>query len=288
MLSSMTSFARQQAQGDWGSATWEIRTVNHRYLEVYFRLPDDFRVLEQQCREKISEYLSRGKVDVNLKFQSGFVAHPEIKLNQDMLNALSKATQIVESVFPKTGAINPLHILQWPGVVQNSELAIDSIAVPILNALDESLKELTRVRQREGMAISSLLVDRLNQMQTQLDVVIQRLPEINQQLRAKLVGKLKDVNVVVDNDRLEQELVYYVQRIDVSEELDRLATHILECHRIIKKGGAIGRRFDFLLQELNREANTLASKSVDTLQTHAAVNMKVLIEQLREQVQNLE
>lgn len=288
MLSSMTAFARQQSQGDWGSVTWEIRTVNHRYLEIYFRLPDDLRALEQQCREKISEYLSRGKVDVSLKFQPGSVSHPEINLNQNMLSALSKAAQSVETVFSKTGSINPLHILQWPGVIQDTELPIDSLTEPLLTALENALKELISVRHREGAAITTLLVERLNQIQVHVDNVLQRVPEINQQLRTKLVAKLKEMNMAPDHDRLEQEMVYYTQRIDVSEELDRLNTQIHECYRIIKKGGAIGRRFDFLLQELNREANTLASKSVDTFQTHAAVDMKVLIEQLREQIQNLE
>lgn len=288
MLSSMTAFARQQSQGDWGTATWEIRTVNHRYLEIYFRLPDDLRNLEQQCREKISEYLSRGKVDVSLKFQPGSVVHPDINLNTNMLSALSRAAQSVEEFFPKIGSINPLHILQWPGVIQNSELPIDSLSEPILSALDNTLNELRSVRHREGASIATMLVDRLNQIQAHIDNVVQRVPEINQQLRTKLMAKLKDMNMVADHDRLEQEMVYYTQRIDVSEELDRLNTHIIECFRIINKGGAIGRRFDFLLQELNREANTLASKSVDTFQTHAAVDMKVLIEQLREQIQNLE
>jgi len=288
MLSSMTAFSRNESQGDWGSAIWEIRTVNHRYLDISFRFPEEFRGLEQQFREKISQYLSRGKVEANLKYQPGVGTRPEIKLNSEVLSALSKATTSVESEFSKIGSINPLHVLQWPGVVLESDLNMESISSPIIDCLDGALSELVSARQREGSAIAKMLDDRLKQMKEHVDSVQKRLPEINQQQRDKILAKINDIKVEPDNERLEQELVYYAQRIDVSEELDRLSTHIDEFHRIIGKGGAVGRRFDFLLQELNREANTLASKSVDTTQTHCAVEMKVLIEQLREQVQNLE
>jgi len=288
MLSSMTAFARSQDHGKWGSAIWEIRTVNHRYLDVFFRLPEEFRGLEQQFREKIQQHLSRGKVEVTLKYQSGHTKSAEIMINEDALKALSNAATSVAAHFEKSGSINPLHALQWPGVMQESDLDLETIRPVLIDCLEGALNELVSVRQREGVAISKILSQKLDQMQAHVSTVQKNIPEINSKQREKLLTKINDINVEVNNDRLEQELVYYAQRIDVSEEIDRLITHIDEFKRVIGKGGAVGRRFDFLLQELNREANTLSSKSMDSKQTHAAVELKVLIEQMREQVQNLE
>ena len=288
MLSSMTAFARSQTQGDWGGVTWEIKTVNHRYLDIYFRLPDEFRGLEQLFREKIQQYLARGKVDVILKYQPSLSSSAEIKVNDNAVVAIAKATQLISTHFEKSGSVNPLHVLQWPGVMQESELGIEKIQTSLVDSLEMALKELVKVRQREGDAIVKLLLEKLAQMQSYVGIVEKYIPDINTQQREKLLSRIKEIQVEVDNDRLEQELLYYAQRIDVSEELDRLITHINEFKRLIEKGGIVGRRFDFLLQELNREANTLSSKSVDTKQTHAAVELKVLIEQMREQVQNVE
>lgn len=288
MLSSMTAFARSQAQADWGSATWEIKTVNHRYLDIYFRLPEEFRGLEQIFREKIQQYLSRGKVDVTLKYNPSLTTGSEIKINEETVRAVSNTAEKIASFFDKSGAVNPLHVLQWPGVMQEADVDLEKIQHDLMSSLETSLNDLVKVRQREGDAIATLLVEKLTQMKSQVSSVESAIPDINAQQREKLLMRINEIATNVDKDRLEQELVYYAQRIDVSEELDRLNTHINEFNRLIKKGGTVGRRFDFLLQELNREANTLSSKSVDTKQTHAAVELKVLIEQMREQVQNVE
>lgn len=287
MIKSMTAFARQQTQGDWGSASIEIKTVNHRYLDVNTRLPEMLRDLEMPLRELVRQHLKRGKVDCSLRFNAGSQGDANITVNQGLAQQLTMAADLItaqQQLTPYTA----FDVLRWPGVMQVAEADMTQTKSTLLTLATAALEELSQVRAREGAALAETIMQRLQSMEQLLIIVGQRSDEIVAEQRKKLHEKVQDMSVNVDAERLEQEIVLLAQRVDVAEELDRLATHIKETRRVLEKGGAVGRRLDFLMQEFNREANTLGSKSIDSDMTQIAVEMKVLIEQMREQVQNIE
>ncbi|MFY9994286.1 MAG: YicC/YloC family endoribonuclease [Leclercia sp.] len=287
MIRSMTAYARREIKGSWGSATWELRSVNQRYLETYFRMPEQFRSLEPVVRERIRARLTRGKVECNLRFEPDASAQGELILNEKLAKQLVNAANWVKMQSDE-GEINPVDILRWPGVMAAGEQDLDAITAEILGALDGALDDFIAARETEGQALKVLIEQRLEGVSGEVVKVRSHMPEILQWQRERLVAKLEDAEVQLENNRLEQELVLMAQRIDVSEELDRLEAHVKETYNILKKKEAVGRRLDFMMQEFNRESNTLASKSINADVTKSAIELKVLIEQMREQIQNIE
>lgn len=288
MIRSMTAFARSERRGEWGQLTWELRSVNHRYLEVSLRFPEELRSLEQVVRERVSARIRRGKVECNLRFRPDPAATPEIVLNGEYLDRLLQACGGVEGRLPRAAPVNPVDLLRWPGVVSEAERDLGAVMEEALAGLDAALAEMVATREREGEQIAGWLLSRCEAIDTQAAEVRERLPAIRDRLRERMLSRLAEIAVEADPGRLEQELALQAQKMDVDEELDRLSGHVAEVRRVLTRDEPVGRRLDFLMQELNREANTLGSKSVDADTTRAAVELKVLIEQMREQVQNAE
>lgn len=287
MISSMTAFARKQSEHDWGLLIWEIRSVNHRYLEPSFRLPETLRCLEPQLREALRHKLQRGKVEAQLRFlpsetQSG------IQLNPEKLGQLQGASLEILSYFSSLSPPSILDLLKWPGVTQEQELEVEPISTAALALFDQSISSLREHRRREGEQLKNVLEQRLVNLGEIVQQIKSAMPEILRKQREKLLSLFEDFKMDLDPGRLEQETVLVAQKADIDEEVDRLETHINEVRRVLEKGGAIGRRLDFLMQELNREANTICSKATVTETTLGAVELKVIIEQMREQIQNIE
>lgn len=287
MIRSMTAYASAESAGPFGTLTCELRTVNHRYLEISPRMPDDLRNAEGLLRERIATRLSRGKVDVTVRLRSENGTADGLRVNASMLSRLSELALDLEQRFPRM-SIEFAELLRFPGVLQQPEADTETLQASLLDVLDRALDALADTRGREGAKLGEILSERLDGIEAIVGDVRGWLPEIRAALRARLESRLADIRQPVDPGRLEQELVLQVTRIDVDEELDRLATHIAEARRVLALKEPVGRRLDFLMQEFNREANTLGSKSVDSRTTNAAVELKVLIEQMREQVQNIE
>jgi len=288
MIRSMTAFATSEEQVANYKLVWEIRTVNHRYLDVSPRLPEIFRALEPALREKVASFLKRGKVDCNISYKKDKQSEDTIEINSARVSAILKATAAIESQMDKPRAISALDILSWSGVqteVADNMLPIHERALLLLAS---TLEQLVEAREREGEQIAIMVETRCEKILQQVVLAKKRMPEVKQLLREKLQKKIDDLLAESDNERLEQELVYLLQKMDVDEEMDRLETHVKEVRRILKQDEPVGRRLDFLMQELNREANTLGSKSVDVETTNISVELKVLIEQMREQIQNIE
>ncbi|MFT6419933.1 MAG: hypothetical protein ACJAWP_000971 [Porticoccus sp.] len=283
----MTAFARHSIECHWGTAAWEIRSVNHRYLETGFRMPETVRDLETTLRELTRKHLQRGKVDctlqLNIAKQSG-----EVAINQPLAEQYIAASEQLAHLMADPAKISPLDILRWPGVLSEPEIDREELKNTLLRLFEETLDQLVEGRRREGEKLGELVEQRLDGIAVQLATVRSRLPELLAAQRQKLIDRLQEVSTGLDQNRLEQELVLIAQRADVDEELDRLDTHLGEIRRVLQRQEPIGRRLDFLMQELNREANTLSSKSIATDTTNAAVELKVLIEQMREQIQNIE
>ncbi len=288
MTLSMTAFARQELEKDWGTLTLELRSVNHRYLDISLRLPDDFRNLETKIREKISAKLARGKVDIGLRFSRSETTHGEIQIDKELVEQITNASREIDHILYNPNAVSSLDILRWPGVIKTPELDSDELTSALFELLELTLNDLIEGREREGEKLAVLIQQRCQSISEVIAAVKKRLPEVMKIWREKLVSRIKEASVEVDEARLEQELVILAHKTDVDEELDRLSTHITEVERVLKNDKPIGRRLDFLMQELNREANTLGSKSIDTETTKASVDLKVLIEQMREQIQNIE
>lgn len=284
----MTGFARLEAQHPWGHLICEIRTVNHRYLEPVLRLSDALRSLEPGLREQLRNQLGRGKVDVVLAFKPDESSGLSTDFNADLASDLVRMIEQVNQLAANPAPINALEILRWPGVLKARELDQGLLENEALSLFTTTLKQLLENRTREGMELANLIEQRLQAIATQVIDVRTRLPELAAQQQEKLRSRLEALKADVDEDRLAQELVYLAQKSDVAEELDRLEAHIVEVRRTLKQKEPVGRRLDFLMQELNREANTLSSKSTTSSNTQSAVDMKVLIEQMREQVQNIE
>ncbi|KHS78258.1 YicC/YloC family endoribonuclease [Pectobacterium brasiliense] len=287
MIRSMTAYARREIKGNWGSAAWELRSVNQRYLETYLRLPEQFRSLEPVARERIRARLTRGKIECNLRFELDPSAQSALILNEKLAKQLVNAANWVKMQSDE-GEINPVDILRWPGVMSAEEQDLDAISAELLTALEGALDDFIAARESEGNALKALIEQRLAGVSAEVVKVRAQMPNILLWQRERLQNKLEDAQVQLENNRLEQELVLMAQRVDVAEELDRLDAHVKETYKILKKEEAVGRRLDFMMQEFNRESNTLASKSINADVTASAIELKVLIEQMREQIQNIE
>lgn len=287
MIHSMTAFARAEQAGANGTLSWELRSVNHRYLEPHLRLPESFRDLEGGIREALRNGLSRGKVECTLRF-SDDNAGKALQVNLERAAQLVAAAESVAGLIKQPAALNPLEVLGWPGVLVADAADPQALNQSALALFNQALNELKKGREREGAELAKLLNERLDSILEQVAALRELVPQMLAGQRQKILDRCTEMQAELDPQRLEQELVILAQKSDVAEELDRLSTHVNEVRRVLKTGGQAGRRLDFLMQELNREANTLGSKAFDTRSTNAAVNLKVLIEQMREQVQNIE
>lgn len=286
MTSSMTAFARLEEAALWGKATWEIRSVNHRYLDVSIRMPEELRVLENSVREAISIRIKRGKIDCNLRFDTEQAKQDKLPLNIELANLLIQAANSLD--INKPAAIDPLDILRWPGVIEREAMDIENISSALLQSLNNALSVLVESREREGAKLEKMLSDRCQLASEQVSQIRDKLPELTNNIRERFLKKANELEVELNQERLEQEMLILAQKMDVAEELDRLDAHIEEVERILKKTVPVGRRLDFLMQEMNREANTLGSKAANVDMSNVSVELKVLIEQMREQIQNIE
>ncbi|HHF3475269.1 TPA: YicC/YloC family endoribonuclease [Haemophilus influenzae] len=287
MIYSMTAFARLEVKKDWGDAVWEIRSVNQRYLENFFRLPEQFRGLENTLREKLRQSLTRGKIECSLRIETKKQANAELNLNKELANQIIQSLQWIKAQAGE-GEINLTDVLRYPGVVEAQEQDLDAISQDLLTAFDDLLTDFIAMRGREGEKLNDIIQQRLDSIAVETDKVRSQMSAVLQWQRERLLQRFEDAQLNLDPQRVEQEMILLAQRVDVAEELDRLQMHVKETTNILKKGGAVGRKLDFMMQELNRESNTLASKSINADITASAVELKVLIEQMREQIQNLE
>ncbi|MBT8118470.1 MAG: YicC family protein [Gammaproteobacteria bacterium] len=288
MTKSMTAFARIQQSLDEGELVWEIRSVNQRFLEVYFKMPEDFRASETKFREILQKRLKRGKVECFLRFNVAAQHAESLTVNLQRAKQLVKACHEINNLLHQPSEVDPIELLQWPGVAQEAALDMKQVISASETGLIEALDELVANREREGARMKELILNRCEAIQQIVDDTREKMPEIQARYQQKIHQRLEQINVEVNQDRLEQELVYLAQKMDVDEELDRLDSHLKEMAEVLARDEAVGRRLDFLMQELNREANTLGSKSADISSTNASVELKVLIEQMREQIQNIE
>ena len=289
MIYSMTAFARAQIQGDWGSLVCEMRSINHRYLEISFYLPEVLRVLEMPMRDRIRQSIKRGKIECVMRYQvSPESQERSFAINTDLARAYCRASEKMAAFLLNPAPISPSDILHYPGVLETKAADLPILQQVVVELLDKVLHDLLAAREREGEELKQLFLQRIDLMEQELNTVRERLPQVLKDQHDRLLKRLADVKLDLDPLRLEQEMVMFAQKIDVAEEIERTETHLAEVRRVLQQGGMAGRRLDFLLQELNREANTLGSKSIDSVITHTAVEMKVLIEQIREQVQNIE
>jgi uncharacterized protein (TIGR00255 family) len=285
----MTGFARHAAESGVGTLTCEIRAVNHRYLDLQFRLPDELRARETELRQQIGAVLSRGKVDCSLHLKRRAGSSSELRINEEYVKQVcDKAAEISTLLKNAASPVNPLDLLRWPGVIDEQEVDSEPLFESATALIEKTLESLSRMRQSEGERISSLIEARCSEILSIALAVKTRLPEVRESVYRKQKERITKLDIVADPARLETELALIAQKLDVDEELDRLGSHVEEIRQTLRKGEPVGRRLDFLMQELNREANTLGSKSADADTTRAAVDLKVLIEQMREQIQNIE
>jgi uncharacterized protein (TIGR00255 family) len=288
MIASMTGFARREATGPWGTLVCELRSVNHRFLECSFRLPDEVRATEPELRQIATRELRRGKVDCSVSFRATHGAEMALEVDAQALQRVLTRVREVAAALPGNHTVNVMDVLRWPGVVREDNTGSEEVVAAARALFAETVADLVEARGREGVRLRELIEQRCATLEGLVGQVRARLPEVQAKVRDRLNERVADLKAQVDQDRLEQELALLLQRLDVDEELDRLTGHIAEIRRIIGASEPAGRRLDFLMQELNREANTLSSKSQDLETTRAAVEMKVTIEQMREQVQNIE
>jgi uncharacterized protein (TIGR00255 family) len=288
MINSMTGFARRESSGSWGTLVCELRSVNHRFLEAGFRLPDELRAAEGELRTRLAQQLRRGKVDCTLSYRRPPGAASAMEVDVVALERLLGAVTVVSRSLREPATVSALEVLRWPGVLREESAAGEQLLAVAYAVFGATLEDLTAARAREGARLRELLEQRCTQLESLLVGLRARLPEVQARMRTRLTERLAELTTGVDHERVEQELALLLQRFDVDEELERLAGHIAEVRRVLGGSESAGRRLDFLMQELNREANTLSSKSPDLETTRTAVDMKVLIEQMREQVQNAE
>lgn len=288
MLKSMTAFARMEQNHMLGNFVWEIRSINHRYLEMNFRLIEELRSAEFEFRKKIQATLNRGKLDCTFRLRSTRDTSVDLSINTKLLDSLLQQAQIIQQQLPQADALNPLDLLAWPGVAEQNKVDQTELVKTASVLLDQCVQSLAENRKVEGGRMQELIAQRCTQLQELVDQVRIRRPEVLAAIRKKMTTRIEELNIEVDSSRLEQEIVMIAQKLDVDEEMDRLDSHLKEINSVLNKNQPAGRRLDFLIQELNREANTLSSKAADIVTTQAAVDMKVLIEQMREQVQNIE
>jgi len=288
MIKSMTGFARTDSQQDWGSLVWEIRSLNHRYLEVSVRLPEEMRQLEAAVREQVAKLLNRGKVECNLRFVRLPGALCGMQLNREHADRFVHLHAEAAELLHDSSSLQPMQLLKWPGVVEEVEEDLGSVRELALSLFVQAISDLVENRQREGESLKEIVQSRCQNIEAIVSKMAQRLPDIREHAKQRLQDRLSELDVDVDQARFEQEVVIQLHKMDVDEELDRLQTHVKEVLDVLGRDEPIGRRLDFLMQELNREANTLGSKSISVESTAAAVDLKVLIEQMREQIQNIE
>jgi uncharacterized protein (TIGR00255 family) len=288
MIASMTGFARRELGGAWGSLVCELRSVNHRFLEAGFRLPDELRTAEGELRARLARQVRRGKVDCTISYRRPQQAPGPLEVDAAALERLLAAVQHVSRSVREPSTVSALDVLRWPGVLRETTGDSEELLAAAGTVFDGALADLIAARAREGERLRELLEQRCGALDELIASVRARLPEVQARVRTRLNERVAELGAAVDQERLEQELLLLLQRLDVDEELERLTGHVIEVRRVIAAGEPAGRRLDFLMQELNREANTLSSKSQDLETTRSAVDMKVLIEQMREQVQNAE
>ena len=284
----MTGYASAAREFPFGTLSVELRSVNHRYLDVQFRLPDDLRAVEPVLREMLVEQVTRGKVDCRVSLATSAGAQKTLKLNDDLVRQLEGLELKVRTVSPGAGQLAAADILRWPGVLAAEPLPLEELQAACRELLAAALREFNAARGREGDKLRAVLLERAGAMERRIAEVGPRFPQVLATFQERLAGRLREALGSGDEDRIRQEVAVFAAKIDVDEELQRLTAHVAELKRILSSGGTAGKKLDFLMQELNREANTLASKSVDIIVTQAALDMKLLIEQMREQVQNIE
>ena len=287
MIYSMTGYASAAREFTWGALNAELRSVNHRYLDIQFRLPDELRSLEPQLRELFTGGMTRGKVDCRIALAAA--GTPRLsELNAGLLEQLSALDRQVRNAFPGAAPVRVSDILRWPGILGTEELPLEEVKAACRELVQAALRDFIAAREREGSKLRAIILERAAAMEARLAEVMPRMPLVLAGFRDKLALRLKEAMVNGDDERIRQEITLFANRVDVDEELSRLTAHIAELRAILNAGGAVGKRLDFLMQELNREANTLGSKSVDLAITQAAMELKLLIEQMREQIQNIE
>jgi uncharacterized protein (TIGR00255 family) len=288
MTLSMTAFSRQQQEQEWGSLTWEIRSVNHRYLETSVRLPESLRALENGVREAVRKRLTRGKVECALRFQSEAKVSSDLHLNTKLIQQLAQANIEIEQITGTSVSLNNMELLRWPGVIEEQDFDKTSIEKQALSLFSAALDDLVAMREREGAELQGFIQQRIDSVREIVVSIRNKMPEILAKQKQNILDRLADLQAELEPTRLEQEVSLLIQKADVEEELDRLNSLLNEVERVLSAKGQKGRRLDFLMQELNREANTLSSKSIVVETTLNAVELKVLIEQMREQIQNVE
>lgn len=287
MLQSMTAFARLELSLDEGVLSCEIRSINHRYLEHNFKLPETFRALEWSLRDVLKKEISRGKVECMLSFSPNMQNNP-IQLNLELAKQVIQATEQISNLTINPTPINPFNVLSWPGVMMNEETNHEQLQEKAIALFKDTIQTLKQNRSREGKELQQLLEEKLINIEMEVNKLRPMIPTMLDNQRQKILNRCQELDIKMDAQRLEQEIVLLAQKADVAEELDRLQTHLIEVRHTFTSNEPCGRRLDFLMQELNREANTLGSKAIDTKTTQTSVTIKVLIEQMREQIQNIE
>ena len=288
MIFSMTGFAFQQRNVAGGTLILELRSVNHRYLELQLRIDEGLRSYEPLLRETITARIGRGKIECRLVLRESAQPETEPCVNETILMQLVSLSETIQSRFPDSIPLSVAEVLHWPGVISTEHILPETLTANVAGILDEALEELLAARSREGEKLLALILERTAQIETLVEQVRPHLPMLLLAYQEKLAIRLREAMLTSDDERIRQELAIFAQKIDVDEELSRLITHLHEVRRVLATGGAVGKRLDFLMQELNREANTLGSKSVATETSHVSMELKVLIEQIREQIQNIE
>ncbi len=288
MIHSMTGYAAAAREFPFGTLSVELRSVNHRYLDVQFRLPDDLRAVEPTLREMLGEHVTRGKVECRVSLSASPGAHTSLKLNEDLMRQLEELERKVRAMLTGAGQLSAAEILRWPGVLSSEPLPLEALQAACRDLLVSALREFNAARGREGEKLRAILLERAAAMERRIAEIGPRFPQVLATFQERLATRLREALGSGDEERIRQEVAVFAAKIDVDEELSRLTAHVGELKRILAGGGTAGKKLDFLMQELNREANTLASKSVDIAVTQAALDMKLLIEQMREQVQNIE
>ena len=272
----------------WGSLTWEIRSVNHRYLETSIKLPEAFSGLENSIREIVRKQLQRGKVECRLRFQATESISLGLQVNKELVQKVTQANSEIQSLIGSTSQLSSMEVLRWPGVITGQQIDVEALGSEAVQLFEAALEGLIESRKREGESLKQALFQRITAIREIVASVRERMPYILDRQRKSLEDKLAELKVELDPARLEQEIVVFAQKADIDEELDRIDSHLKEVERVFEIKGQKGRRLDFLMQELNREANTLSSKSIVVETTLGAVELKVLVEQMREQIQNVE
>ena len=288
MIHSMTGYATAASELSFGTLSVEVRSVNHRYLDIQFRLPDDLRAIEPALRELLSEHVHRGKVECRVSFSATSGTHRLLTLNEELMLRLEELELKIRTMLAGAGQLSVAEVLRWPGMLTTEPLPLDELQLACRELLAVVLREFNAMRGREGDKLKAFLLERAAGMEQRIAETAPRIPQVVKAYRDRLATRLKEALGSGEDERVRQEVAVFATKVDVDEEISRLAAHVSALKQVLAQGGIVGKKLDFLMQELNREANTLASKSVDLAVTQAALDLKLLIEQMREQVQNIE